>query len=108
MSMYFGIMSTVYCPHVLAYPLLILILLHSNSCILKYSDGRLFALHREHSAIAAGARPQSCFRSESAPRLLLAGREPLARLEPLQNSRFAVADGPANTNVGRPLTAHAC
>ena len=41
------------------------------------------------------------------PRLLLAGRQPLPGLHPLQQSGFAIADGPADPDVRRAIAAHA-
>jgi hypothetical protein len=41
------------------------------------------------------------------PRLLLAGRQPLPGLHPLEQGGFAVAYGPADRDVGGAVTAHA-
>jgi hypothetical protein len=41
------------------------------------------------------------------PCLLLARRQPLPRLHPLEQSSLAVADRPTNPNVRRAVAAHA-
>jgi hypothetical protein len=66
-----------------------------------YSD-----LSGEQLGQAGDRLDERLHRARAHPRLLLARRQALARLHPLDESSLGIADGPADADVGRAVAAH--
>ena len=71
-----------------------------------YSDGRLFRSHPLYLS-RLGRLLAHLGRSQDGYALELAGGQALPRLHPLHESGLSIADGAADTDVGRAVAAHA-
>jgi hypothetical protein len=72
-----------------------------------YSDGPLFRPHSGHLGETIASLSAHLPLGLRQPRLLLARRQALARLRPLDQRGLRVADGSADLDVGRAVAAHA-
>ena len=72
-----------------------------------YFDGRLLPALSERRVEAWRVLPAMLVSFKCGPRLLLAGRQPLPGLHPLQQGGFRIAYGPADPDVRGAVAAHA-
>ena len=72
-----------------------------------YCDGPLFQSRVRNSKQPRFLQGRAFSKRDLKSQLLLAGRQPLSRLHPLQQRSFGVTNGPTYPEVRGPVTAHA-